>query len=114
MKDDIKSVLIDELGTTNSEENKHIINQLDHAFLEKEIKNLNSKLRTRKILALICVGLALLCTGVIAYNFYNLGWGMHVVILLFLSVILSATAGYEAIDINKRISIYRIIKELYE
>ncbi|HKJ34898.1 MAG TPA: hypothetical protein VKA34_23955 [Balneolales bacterium] len=114
MDENIKSVLIDELGTTNSEENKHIINQIDHAFLDEEIKNLKNRLRTRKILALICVALALLCTGVVGYNYYNIGMGLHVVILLFLSVILAATAGYEAIDMNKRVSIYKIIKELSE
>jgi hypothetical protein len=112
LQENIKSLLIDELGTTNKDENKHLIERIDHPYLEKAIQNMDSKLRTRKILALICVILALLCSIVVGYNYYQIGLGLHVIILLFLSIALAATAGYEATEMSKRTIIYKILHEL--
>lgn len=108
----IKQLLISELGKPTKQEKEYIIAHPDYGFLKDEIPQIINQKKSKAFFATTTAILSFAIIGLFGYNFYQSGSSLNLLYVLIACIILSATAGYEWAGLNKKVVIYKLLKEL--
>lgn len=112
--ENIKQILISELGKPTKQEQEQIIADSNLTFIKNEIPQLINQKKSKAFFATTTTILTFAIIGLLGYNFYQAGSSLNLLYVLIACIILAATAGYEWAGLNKKTVIYRVLEVLNE
>ena len=103
----IRKIIVEELGALRYAEIKNVRENFNSEFIEKELEKLK-KLKKNNIVRIVVSALLILLFGYAA----KLSGGWQTYLFLCMGLLSGANAGYDLGILNKRTTIYKILKKL--